>query len=180
MTAPNLISLFRALLVPVVVWLIVTNKVQAACFVLLIAGLSDAVDGFLAKQFGATSELGAYLDPLADKLLLVSIFVTLGVLSHLPSWLVILVVSRDLMIIIAVVLSWMVGRPLSIKPLMISKATTAAQMLLTVLTLAEIGFGFGFDRVLTVLVPVTALLTGLSAIAYVKSWLRHMATGIGG
>ena len=85
---------------------------DAAAFLLfLAAGISDAVDGFLAKRFGMTTELGAYLDPLADKALIVSIYVTLGITGVIPRWLVILVVSRDIMIVGAVMLSWVVGQP---------------------------------------------------------------------
>ncbi len=75
------------------------------------AGISDAVDGFLAKRFNWETELGAYLDPIADKLLIVCIFIALGVTDRLPSWLVITVVSRDVLIVIAVVLSWLLGHP---------------------------------------------------------------------
>ncbi len=83
----------------------------------LVAGVSDAVDGFLAKRFRMTTVLGSYLDPLADKALLVSIYVTLGINGQLPRWLVILVVSRDVMIVGGVMLSWLVGSPVKMKPL---------------------------------------------------------------
>src|SRR4051812_26800280 len=81
---PNFISLARALLVPIVFWLLVTGRVQAAFLVFVVAGLSDAFDGFLAKRFGWQTELGAYLDPLADKLLVVCIFVAMAALGELP------------------------------------------------------------------------------------------------
>src|SRR6476646_9377602 len=85
------------------------------------AGVSDAVDGFLAKRFGMTSELGAYLDPLADKVLIVSIYVSLGIVDALPRWLVILVVSRDLLIVGGVMFSWIVNKPVNVKPHMGTK-----------------------------------------------------------
>ncbi|MGE0523903.1 MAG: CDP-alcohol phosphatidyltransferase family protein, partial [Variibacter sp.] len=96
---PNLITLARILLVPVVVWAITSGEMLVAFIVFVVAGISDAVDGFLAKHFNMTTEIGAYLDPLADKVLLVSIYVALGIAGNIPRWLVILVVSRDLMII---------------------------------------------------------------------------------
>ena len=77
-----------------------------------------------------TTELGAYLDPLADKVLIVSIYVALGITGAIPRWLVILVVSRDIMIVGAVMLSWLVGRPVAVKPLLVSKLNTAAQIVL--------------------------------------------------
>ena len=124
MNIPNTLTLGRIVLVPLVVWLIITHEMQAAFLLFLLAGLSDAADGFLAKRYGWDSELGAYLDPIADKALLVSIYVTLGFAGHLPVWLVIAVVSRDILIVGAVVLSWMLSRPLSMQPLLISKANT--------------------------------------------------------
>ena len=105
LSIPNLITLGRILLVPVVVWAISSGAMWIAFVLFLAAGVSDAVDGFLAKRFGMTTELGAYLDPLADKALIVSIYVALGISKVLPGWLVILVVSRDIMIVGAVVLT---------------------------------------------------------------------------
>src|SRR5207237_2753977 len=87
----------------------------------IIAGVSDGVDGFLARRYKLHTELGRYLDPLADKLLLVSIYVTLGFQRHLPPWLVILVVSRDVMIIGAIMLSWLMDKPITVKPLLVCK-----------------------------------------------------------
>ena len=99
MNIPNSLTLGRLVLVPLIVWLIITHQIQAAFLVFLLAGLSDAADGYLAKRYGWDSELGAYLDPIADKALLVSIYVTLGLAGHLPVWLVIAVVSRDILIV---------------------------------------------------------------------------------
>src|SRR4030095_11156283 len=96
----------------------------------LLAGLSDAADGYIAKRYGWRSELGAYLDPIADKALLVSIYVTLGFAGHLPAWLVSAVVSRDILIIGAFLLSWVLSRPVPIQPLLISKVNTLFQILL--------------------------------------------------
>ena len=96
MNIPNALTLARIILVPLIVWLIITHEMATAFVLFLLAGLSDAVDGYLAKRFGWQTELGAYLDPIADKALLVSIYVTLGFANHLPVWLVIAVVSRDI------------------------------------------------------------------------------------
>ena len=130
MSIPNLITLGRILLVPVVVWAITAGQMQIAFTLFLAAGISDAVDGFLAKRFGMATELGAYLDPLADKAMLVSIYVALGIIDAIPRWLVILVVSRDIMIVSAVILSWLVDRPVPLKPLFVSKLNTVAQIAL--------------------------------------------------
>jgi cardiolipin synthase len=173
---PNSLTLGRIVLVPLIVWLIITHEMTAAFLLFLLAGFSDAADGFLAKRFGWRSELGAYLDPIADKALLVSIYVTLGFAGHLPAWLVIAVVSRDILIVGAVVLSWMLSRPVSMHPLLISKANTLAQIVLAGLVLAELGIGLGVHDLINVLVWVTGALTILSAAAYFWSWLGHMAS----
>ncbi len=122
---------------PVVVWAITSGEMRIAFLLFLAAGISDAVDGFLAKRFHMASELGAYLDPLADKALIVSIYVSLGIAGALPIFLVILVVSRDIMIISAFMLSWLVGRPMPIRPLLVSKANTVAQIVLAALVLGR-------------------------------------------
>jgi cardiolipin synthase len=174
LSIPNLITLGRILLVPVVVWAIASGEMLVAFGLFLIAGLSDAVDGFLAKRFNMTSELGAYLDPLADKALIVSIYVTLGIAGTIPRWLVILVVSRDIMIVGAVMLSWLIGSPLKVKPLLVSKLNTVAQIGFACLVLASLGFGFRADLPIQLLMGLVAVLTLLSVAAYVGEWVRHM------
>lgn len=163
------------ILVPVVFWLLVSGRIEAAFVLFVVAGISDAVDGYLAKRFHLQTELGAYLDPLADKLLIVSIFVALGVLGELPSWLVIGVVSRDLLIVMAVVLSWLLDNPVHIKPLIVSKINTVTQILLAAAVLADEGFGLGIADIRTALVWAAALSTVASLIAYMQAWLAHMA-----
>jgi cardiolipin synthase len=173
---PNLITTGRILLVPILVWAITVGQLQVAFWLFVAAGISDAVDGFLAKRLKATSEFGAYLDPLADKALLMSIYVTLGIAGLLPLWVVIAVVSRDIMILGAIVVAWLVGKPLIIHPLVVSKLNTLAQLLLATLVLASHGFGFDLGYTLDAALILVAVLTGLSAAAYLAAWMRHMAT----
>ena len=175
MNIPNTITLGRVISVPVVFWLLVTGRTQVAFVVFVVAGLSDAVDGFLAKRYGWETELGAYLDPLADKLLIVCIYIALGVLRELPSWLVIAVVSRDVLIIVAVVLSWLLDNPVKISPLLVSKATTVAQLLLACVVLADLGFELGLDNLRLVLAWITGGLTVASLVAYLRGWVKHMS-----
>jgi cardiolipin synthase (CMP-forming) len=171
---PNLITLGRIILVPIVVWAITSGEMRAAFFLFVVAGVSDAVDGFLAKRFHMTSELGAYIDPLADKALIVSIYVALGIAAALPISLVILVVSRDIMIIAGFTLSLMLGKPMPIKPLPVSKANTLAQILLATWVLAEYAFGLNIPPVTATGVGLVAVLTLLSIAFYLAEWLRHM------
>jgi len=174
LSIPNLITLGRILLVPIVVWAITLGEMRIAFLLFLAAGISDAVDGFLAKRFHMKSELGAYLDPLADKALIVSIYVSLGIAGVLPIFLVILVVSRDIMIIGAFLLAWLVGRPMPVRPLLVSKANTVAQIVLVVLLLAERAFGFDLTFVLQLTMGVVAILTLVSIAFYLAEWVRHM------
>jgi len=171
---PNFITLGRVLSVPVIFWLLVNDHPQIAFFVFLAAGVSDAVDGYLAKRFKWTSELGAYLDPLADKILIVSIYIALAVSVQIPLWLVIAVVSRDILILLAVLLSWLVDRPFVIKPLAVSKINTAAQLILATTVLGDNAFGLGLGMTREALVWITGISTGLSLAAYLRLWFRHM------
>ena len=174
LSIPNLITLGRILLVPIVVWAIASGAMWIAFVLFLAAGVSDAVDGYLAKRFNMTTMLGAYLDPLADKALIVSIYLTLGVNNLIPGWLVILVVSRDIMIVGAVMLSWLVGSPLKVKPLLISKLNTVAQIVFACVVLGTLGFGYKMPMLTLVLMGLVAALTLLSVAAYVAEWVRHM------
>jgi cardiolipin synthase len=174
LSIPNLITLGRILLVPIVVWAIASGEMWIAFVLFLAAGVSDAVDGYLAKRFRMTTVLGAYLDPLADKALIVSIYITLGIKGLIPGWLVILVVSRDIMIVGAVMLSWLVGMPLKVKPLLVSKLNTVAQIVFACVVLGTLGFGYEMPTLRLVLMGLVAALTLLSVAAYVAEWVRHM------
>ncbi|MFL5259400.1 MAG: CDP-alcohol phosphatidyltransferase family protein [Hyphomicrobiales bacterium] len=177
MSLPNLITIGRILLVPLTVWLIVSGDFLLAFLVFITAGVSDAVDGILARRLNLRTELGGYLDPLADKLLLVSIYVTLGFQRQLPAWLVILVASRDIMIVGAVILSWLMDKPISVKPLMVSKANTVAQIMLAGIVLAVLGFGLAVEPLLAAGYIAVAALTVASVAFYMVEWVGHMANG---
>lgn len=176
MSIPNIITLGRILLVPFIVWAIASSQMEVAFAIFIVAGVSDAVDGFLAKRFDMASELGALLDPLADKALLVSIYVSLGIWGAVPRWIVILVVSRDIMIVTAVIVSWLFGKPIPMKPLMVSKLNTVAQVAFAALVLAALGFRFDpvpYDLILMGFVTVFTL---VSVSFYLVEWVRHMST----
>ena len=174
LSIPNLITLGRILLVPFVVWAIASGAMWIAFVLFLAAGASDAVDGFLAKRFHMTSELGSYLDPLADKALIVSIYLSLGINGFIPGWLVILVVSRDILIVGGILLAWLIGSPLKIRPLVVSKLNTVAQILFACVVLGSLGFAIQVDTLKLVLMGLVAALTLLSVGAYVAEWVRHM------
>src|SRR5262249_26028611 len=171
---PNLITIARILLVPVIVWAIGSGEMLFAFTLFLVAGLSDAIDGFLAKRLGMATEFGAYLDPLADKALIVSIYVAPGLLEALPHSLGILRVPLDIMIVAAVLLSWLVDKPVTVKPLAVSKANTAAQIVLATLVLAVLGLRLNLGWLIDAGIAVVAVLTLASIAAYVREWVRHI------
>jgi len=177
---PNLITLARLLAVPVTVHLLLNGSYSPAFWLFVAAGVSDALDGIIAKQFQVTSRLGAFLDPLADKALLVGIFVTLGYLGEVAAWLVILIVFRDLLIVGGALLFHTLTHALKMEPLLVSKTNTVAQILLAGTVLAELGLGpdLGPDLglVIHVLVYVVTALTVVSGGAYVIKWSRLAAT----
>lgn len=176
MSLPNLISLGRLLSAPVTVWLILLGEWGFAFALFVAAGLSDGVDGFIAKRFGMTTLVGSYLDPLADKAMLVSVYVALGVRGELPSWLVILVVSRDVLIVGGAVLLLMLSREVTLTPLWVSKFNTAAQIALAIVALGALAFeGEAFAaavRPLSLLVGATTIASGAS---YLVQWGRRVA-----
>jgi cardiolipin synthase (CMP-forming) len=141
MSIPNIISLGRLLAVPLAVWLILVGELGWAFWLFVAAGLSDAVDGFIARAFRSRTMLGGYLDPLADKALLVSVYLALGHAGYLPVWLVILVVFRDILIVGGVLLLYTLKESFAMQPSFISKVNTTAQIALAALVLS----GFGLD-----------------------------------
>ena len=175
MTLPNLITVGRLLLVPLVIWFISDGSFGAAFVVFVVAGISDGVDGFLARQYDLRSRLGTYLDPIADKVLLVSVYLSLTFIDEMAGWLTVMVVSRDLFIIGGVMLSWILDRPIEVKPLIISKINTAGQIILAAVALGSLAFNAGLDSVRDVLVWIVGVLTVASAGAYLVDWIRHMA-----
>lgn len=175
MNIPNLITLARLLSVPLIIWLVLSDAFPAALIVFALAGLSDAVDGFIAKRFDQRSALGAKLDPVADKVMLVSLFVTLGLMHHLTAWIVILVVFRDIMIIGGFMFWTALGQRIRSDPLIISKINTAAQIALILVTLVRLAFrvsDYGSGMALTYIVGATTLLSGA---AYLVRWARTQA-----
>jgi cardiolipin synthase len=173
-TIPNLITIGRLCLVPLIVWLILAPQPVAAFVVFVVAGASDAVDGFVARQLNLRSDLGAYLDPLADKALLVSIYVAMAALNEIPVWLTILVVSRDVLIVGGVVLAWMLSTPIAMKPSTVSKVNTLAQITLAAVALGDVAFGQHLVTLRDWLAYAVAALTIASAGLYVAEWVRHM------
>lgn len=168
---PNAITVGRLLAVPVLVWCIVSDRLSAAFWIFVAAGISDGVDGFIAKHFNAESELGRYLDPIADKAMLISIYITLGIEDQISSWLVILVVFRDVLIFGGAILSRVLDHVLVIRPLFISKVNTVTQIVLAAFVLAELGAIVPNFPLIAWLEFAVAATTAISGGVYLVRWL---------
>lgn len=170
---PTAITLGRLVAVPVTVYLLVEQRYAAAFWLFVAAGISDALDGFLARRFQAFSRIGAFLDPIADKALLVAVFITLGTGGHVPLWLVFLVAFRDILIVGGALLYQTLTQSLRMEPLRVSKLNTGAQILLVGLVLADLGLGIGTPAVSALATYAVAALTLASGAAYVWTWGRR-------
>ena len=180
MNFPNLITIGRILLVPVTIWLLISEAFGWALAVFLIAGISDGIDGYLARRFSSQTELGAYLDPIADKLLLVSVFAALGIVKILPAWLVILVITRDLLIVAGVMLAWIMDQPFIMKPRAISKLNTAIQILFIAAVLAVYAARLNPNTLVPLGTVLVAALTFVSGAYYMRDWFLHTNPSKGG
>lgn len=170
----NFLTVLRFCLVPIVIVSILNREWTIAFVLFATASITDAVDGFIARRFDMRTELGAYLDPLADKALLVSIYITLASGGYVPVWLTVIIVSRDIMIIGAVIVSWIMDNPVEINPLKLSKLNTMVQLSFAALMLFMLSFSVTSERLVQGGVIVVAALTLGSMVAYLATWFRHM------
>ena len=168
MNIPNLITLLRIMLVPVIVILLIQGSFFHALIVFIVASLSDALDGFLARVLKQQTVLGAYLDPIADKALLASSFVTLSVLHVIPSWLAVIVISRDFIILLGILVLSIMSINVEIRPAFVSKITTAMQLITVLLVLSIPCFHIEINEMwIQAAYWITALLTILSGLNYI-------------
>jgi cardiolipin synthase len=168
---PNLITLGRLLCVPLAIWLILGERYGLAFWVFVAAGVSDALDGWIAKRWDQRTPLGALLDPIADKALLAAVYITLGFAGELPHWLVILVVLRDLLIVGGYLLSHGANAP---EPLFISKVNTLVQIALVGFVLARLGLDIDEQLVTSSLIAAAGVTTVWSGLSYLVRWARFL------
>ncbi len=170
---PNIITVLRIGACLPLAWLIVHGDERSALWLALAVGASDVLDGFLARRFNWQSRIGGLLDPIADKLFLVSAFIALGVAGALPVWLIVLVILRDLVIVAGAFAYHRLVEPLSAAPSTIGKFNTLAQVALILVVLAgRAGFALPFDLE-SVLVWIVAVLAVISGGHYVYTWTRR-------
>ncbi len=170
---PNIITVIRILSILPICWLLWKESYALALALLVLAGLSDALDGFLARRYGWLTRLGAMLDPVADKLFVMAVFIVFGLKGHLPWWLIALVIGRDVLIVLGAIIYRLVTGRLDMRPLMISKLNTGLQIFLLATTLLHVALyplpGW-FNLGLQWGVAVTTVLSGA---AYVLLWSRY-------
>lgn len=170
---PNIITVIRILAIAPICWLLWKGSYGSALALLVLAGLSDALDGFLARRYGWFTRLGAILDPVADKLFVVSVFIVFGLKGSLPWWLIALVIGRDVVIVLGAIVYRVVMGELEMRPLIISKLNTGLQIFLLAATLLHVAIyalpGW-FHLGLQWAVAVTTVLSGLG---YVLLWSRY-------
>ena len=176
---PNCICVLRIILVLPIVWALVTGQFKLALGLILVAGLSDGVDGFLAKTFGWRTRLGGILDPFADKLLLVSVFVTLTVLGLAPIWLAAVAIGRDVVIISGASAYNILIGPVQPEPTRISKLNTAFQLLYILFVIAHEAFAWPPEISILVIGSGVLFTSVVSGLDYVLRWsAKAMAGGV--
>ncbi len=168
---PNYITLFRVILIPFFINLMIYGYYREALLVFVVAGVTDALDGMIARLTGKKTELGAFLDPMADKLLILSAFVTLVFLGKLPVWLVIIVVSRDAILAMGSLIIYVMTHTLKIQPSLIGKLTTLMQLIVVTLSLVLMNYGAEMG-IMTVLQWATAGVTIASGMQYVLRGIK--------
>ena len=168
---PNILTLSRILLTPLFVILLLGEDYNLALIIFIVAGLSDGLDGLIARYLNQRTAIGAYLDPLADKLLLVSAYIGLAVLNVIPDWVAVIVISRDVIISLGIAIFTMTEKTYEVRPSLISKFTTTAQILTVILAL----FDPDQSRLAIIYLPV---LWATSAVTIV-SGLHYIYIGMG-
>ncbi|MFH6783186.1 MULTISPECIES: CDP-alcohol phosphatidyltransferase family protein [Methylobacterium] len=176
---PNLVTAGRLALVPVVVWTIAREAWEPAFLLFAVAGLSDGIDGFLARRYALTSRLGAILDPLADKALMLAVLVSLTFAGILPAWFPALLVSRDTLTVLAAGLARLAGRPLETPPLAVGKLNTACQIAFLAWLLGSRALGIAAEGIEAVAMPALAGLSVASAVVQgLAGWRAGRSAGV--
>lgn len=171
MNLPNALSLLRILLIPVFVIFCIHKKFDKALVIFIIAGISDALDGFFARVLNQKTVIGAYLDPIADKLLLVTAFVTLSILKFIPSWVSVVVISRDIIIATGIMILFLIDTKVEMKPVLLSKLNTLFQTV-TIILILYFNHDFKNYPFLNCFIWVTVAFTFLSGCQYIYKGIK--------
>ena len=174
---PNCISLLRIFAVPLTVYLLLSQQMTAAFWLIIVAGVSDGLDGYLAKRLNAVTLIGTYLDPLADKTMLIAVCLCLAHLGCLPCWIIALAILRDLLILGGVLLSNVLELELSVDPILISKLNTVLQIIMVAFALGREAMGWDLLQVMSALVYLVAVTTIVSGTLYLARWTGALTSG---
>ena len=174
---PNAISISRIALILPILLLFINNQFGWALGLFLAAGLSDGIDGYLAKRFHWDTRLGAFLDPAGDKLLLAWSYGTLAYLGHIPVWLAVVVIFRDVVIVAGSFMYHYLVRRLEGEPTRISKLNTALEFVFLVFVMSKAGYGWPDDITITVLGAAVLVTVVISGYDYVWNWIRSARSG---
>lgn len=167
---PNIITVIRLFLIPPALWYLYHGDEMSALIIFAIAGFSDGVDGFLARRYGWVSKFGAVLDPIADKTLMLTFYISMGLLGHLPWWLIALVVGRDVVIVVgALIYHWLYGIT-EMEPQWLSKINTFLQLLLVVSMLWFAAKEISEHWFADFIIYAVTLSTIISGLSYVWTW----------
>ena len=173
-TIPNLLGFFRLVSAPVVVALILEGQYNYAFWLFVIAGLTDALDGPIARRLKQTNKFGLYLDPAADKILVNSAYMTAAYVGFLPWWIAVLVLARDIGIVFTIGVSHLLKLDIQVKPTDLSKTNTGFQIALIGLALGEPAFGLDLQDIIPILIWFTAFTTAVSWGLYFVSWFKSV------
>jgi cardiolipin synthase len=174
---PNAISLLRIVLVAPILLFVLQGDYALALVLFVIAGGSDGIDGYLAVRFNWQTRIGALLDPVADKLLVTGLFITLAVMQLIPVWLAVIVIARDVIIFSGAVVYNYLIKPVEGEPTRISKLNTALQLLLLLFVLSRAGFDWPDQITITVLGAAVLVTVVISGVDYVWEWSRRAIRG---
>ena len=174
LTFPNLLSLLRLLATPLIIVLLLGDNLQLAFYLFVIAAITDFVDGWYAKVFKAQTRFGAFLDPIADKVLTISVYFWLGLEGLAPEWFVVLIISRDLFILVGILITWIAFDRLWVAPLGVGKITTFAQLSLVGLILIKNVFpqamNLPIDMIILLGIYIVSFFSLLSIFTYATQW----------
>ena len=169
---PNAISIMRICLILPILVLFVNDEFGWALVLFAVAGLSDGIDGWLAKSYGWQTRLGGFLDPAGDKLLVAWSFGTLAFLGHIPVWLAVIVILRDVVIVAGSFLYHYLVRRLDGEPTRISKLNTALELMYLGFIMLQAGFGVPAEITTTILGAAVLVTVVISGYDYVSNWIR--------
>jgi cardiolipin synthase len=173
MNIPNTLTIVRILSIPVFVICLLYDRLVIALFIFIGAGITDGLDGLIARVYRQKTTAGAYLDPIADKLLLTTAYIILAVLMIIPAWLTVIVIARDVIIALGILILRLTSRRFEVKPLFISKASTFVQIV-TIAWALIAPYSLFFKSLLPYLIWVTVALTGISGLQYIYIGTKYL------